>query len=168
VRDNNKLGGMMIARKIALFSTSLMLAVASFVGVDTIVEYPNSGMRISDGQGRWRPLTVDEIGWCVRDEAIRSLGCALVVGVVLIGFAIWSARSLQHFRSPQAAFVGGLIGAAGGALTSVAFWMVGGGWGPPFLLPAIAEGAVLFSMIGGLAIRERIAKPDDEANLVQR
>jgi hypothetical protein len=91
-----------------------------------------------------RDLTSEELrSSFLIGDTIRTLPFGLIVAGALSIPLFFVARSLRSVSRLAAYFFGGLIGAVAGIALSIVTWILFGGWGPPFLLPAMVCGIIL-------------------------
>lgn len=95
-----------------------------------------------------RPATPTElISIFLIDEAVLSAPFGAVAAIAFTLILAPLAWRLRRWSTSSGLFVGGMLGCGVGFVLSIVLWLISGGWGPPFLIPAILSGAVTGSGI---------------------
>jgi hypothetical protein len=83
-----------------------------------------------------------------------SLPWGTTVTLVLAGLGFLVAKCFGHRSAGTKFLVAIALGPFVGASISMAVWIALGGWGPPFLIPAIVAGTIVFP---AMTARERLS-----------
>jgi hypothetical protein len=128
------------------FVIGLAAATAAFAVGNGINEYQiaRSARTYVIVNGVERDLTPAElISSFLIGDTIRAIPFGAVAAGLLFVPLFFVARTFQSLPPAAAYAFGCATGGLAGGVLSFVVWMIFGGWGPPFLLPAIAAGAVL-------------------------
>jgi hypothetical protein len=152
-----QLGGAASSMKTAIVVMTYLIAVAAFIAVAGYDEHSmlNDGVQTYDEAGQLRLLTQQEISRDVRSAALSSIPVAFIYSGILFPVGLWFSKSLRSMPRSGAVALGALAGLLCGGLLSFIVYAVIGGWGPAFLRPTGAAGALLFGVAAW--IRGRVA-----------
>lgn len=147
--------------KRAVFWLGLVGAIAAFAVANGWSEYhiACSSRTYVVVNGAERDLTPDEL---VSSFLIGGTIRAIPIGVVAVGLMCLplalATRGLRSFPGAVAYLLAVGVGAVVGGGLSFCVWVMFGGWGPPFLLPSGAAGALLAPAL--IAARRRRQMPN--------
>ncbi len=114
----------------------------------------SDGVHVRDARGEWRPIENKEI----YKRTVKSMGNSIPYAIVSIAILFGVSRIcfswLHRLSGKLATFIGLIIGAACGSLLSIAVWIMLGGWGPPYLHPAMAAGSIVTALVSGAVPRK--------------
>jgi hypothetical protein len=125
-------------------------ATLAFALANGISEYQTarSSRTYTIVDGVERDLTPEELrSSFLIGDTIRAVPFGLIAASVLWIPILFVARAFRSVPRVAAYFLGCSIGALAGITLSFVTWIIFGGWGPPFLAPAIACGIILAPLL---------------------